>query len=93
MGGSLVMSPRRKLIATTVRAELEAAGKTDSALGAVALTLAGRLDAGEDPGTAVASMAKELRAIMLELTRGGTVVADPVDELQRRRRERRLNAG
>lgn len=83
---------RPKLIRTAVRDELETIGKTDSALGGVALKLAARLDAGEDPGSAMAAMAKELRTVMGELGRGAPAAADPVDELKRRR-ERRIGAG
>jgi len=81
---------RSKLIRTAVRDELEAIGKADSPMGTVALRLASRLDAGEDPGSAMAAMAKELRTTMAELTRSAPAAADPVDELKKRR-ERRLS--
>jgi hypothetical protein len=89
MGGSVVVTARRKSILASVRAELDALGKVGSPLGAVALTLAARLDKGEDPGSAVAAMAKELRATMAELARAPGAMADPVDELRRRREQRR----
>lgn len=81
---------RPKLIRTAVREELEAIGKANSPMGTVAISLAARLDAGTDPGSAMAAMAKELRATMTELTRTAPAAADPVDEL-RKRRERRLS--
>lgn len=83
---------RPKLIRTAVREELEAIGKAGTPAGTVALTLATRLDAGEDPGSAMAAMAKELRTTMAELARTAPAQADPVDELKKRR-QRRLDVG
>ena len=91
VGGSLVVS-RPKSIRVAVREELDRIGKADSPMGAAALKLAARLDVGEDPGSAMAAMAKELRVTMAELGRSAPAVSDPVDELKRRR-ERRLGAG
>ena len=79
---------RKKSVLAAVREELDAIGKLTTPAGATALVLAGRLDAGEDPGSAMAAMAKELRATMTELTRSTPAAADPVDELKRRREER-----
>lgn len=73
----------------TTHAELAAIGKTTTALGATALGLAARLDRGTDAGSAIAAMAKELRAILAELTKAAPAVNDPVDEVRRRREERR----
>ena len=83
---------RPKTIRVAVREELERIGKASTPLGAAALKLAGRLDDGDDPGSAMAAMAKELRATMAELTRTAAVAEDPIDEL-RKRRERRLGTG
>lgn len=85
-----VPGPDGGVLAAT-RAQLGAIGRADTPLGATALVLAGRLDVGADPGSAMAAMAKELRAVMAELLRGAPAVADPVDELRERRRAR-LNA-
>lgn len=90
LGGSLVVTTRRKSVLASVRAELDQIGKSASPMGAVALTLAARLDAGEDPGSAMAAMAKELRLTMTELNQAAPVAKDPVDELKRKR-ERRLS--
>lgn len=87
VGGSLVVS-RPKSIRVAVREELEAIGKATSPMGTLALTLAARLDAGVDPGSAMAAMAKELRATMTELARSAPAAADPVDELKHRRQRR-----
>ena len=83
------MTRRKVSVLTSVRSELEAIGKEATPMGAVALTIAARLDAGGDPGSAMAAMAKELRATMVELVRSAPALADPVDELKRRRDERR----
>lgn len=69
-------------------AELTQIGKLDSPLGAAALALAARIDAGEDPGSAMAAMTKELRVTMTELTARAPAAKDPVDELQKRRAKR-----
>ncbi len=67
-----------------LRAELEAAGRADTVLGACALALAARVDT----ATAVmgyAGLVKELRATRDAALAGLTVAADPVDELRSRR--------
>lgn len=71
-----------------VRAELEAAGRTHTHLGAAALALAERIDA----ATAVmgfAALVKELRATMEAAVAGVREAADPVDELRARRDNKR----
>lgn len=84
------MTRRKVSVLGSVRKELDAIGKAETPSGAAALVLAARLDAGEDPGSAMAALAKELRATMLELTRTAPAAKDPVDEL-RKRRDRRLS--
>jgi hypothetical protein len=64
-----------------VRAELEAAGRLDSALGQVALLLATRICGVYDTGSGTATMAAALR--------DAPAAADPVDELRRRRDPKR----
>lgn len=81
----------RKSVAAATRAELVAAGKLDSALGSAAMVLADRLDDPELAGSALAPTAKELRALLETVCRGAGAVADPVDELKKRR-EARLRA-
>jgi hypothetical protein len=80
---------RPKTVTVAVREELERIGKAATPMGATAMRLAGRLDAGDDPGSAMAAMARELRLTLAELSAHAPAVADPVDEL-RRRREARL---
>ena len=79
------------LMVVAVRAELAAAGRDGSYLGAVALTLADRMD-GSKSIMGYAAMAKELRATMDQALAGVRVAADPVDEL-RLRRDRVRDAG
>lgn len=79
----------RPSVLDAVDAQLAAIGKQADPLAAAAAVLAARLDFGFDPGSALAAMSKELRTIMLELTRTAPAVADPVDELLERRRARR----
>lgn len=84
------MTARKTGVQAAVKAELTRLGKLNTPEGAAALVLSGRLDTNEDPGSAMAAMAKELRTTMTDLARSAPAVADPVDEL-RKRRERRLS--
>lgn len=70
--------------AARVRAELDAAGRLETYLGAAALALAERID----ESTAVmgfAALVKELRSTMDAAMAGVQQAADPVDELRSRR--------
>jgi len=71
-------------------AELTEAGRVHSSAGQVALSLAVRLDLGaSDTGSSLAAVAKQHSAAMAEALRGAeAAVADPVDELRRRREAR-----
>lgn len=71
-----------------VLAELVAAGREESALGAAAMLLAGRIDAGNEPGSALSALNRELRATLAEALRGSTKssVGALRDELAERRR-------
>jgi len=72
----------------SVSAELEAAGRTGTYLGALALVLATRID-GSTAVMGFAALAKELRVTMDAALAGVTVAADPVDELRSRRDAKR----
>ena len=67
-----------------VRAELEAAGRSGTHLGAAALALAERID-GSTAVMGFAALVKELRLTMEAAVAGVKVAADPVDELRSRR--------
>lgn len=74
-------------------AKLEAAERLDTPEGMAALALAHRLDhGGRDTGSALAAVARELRATLEVALAGVKVSGDAVDELQQRR-ERRLAGG
>jgi hypothetical protein len=74
-------------------AELEAAGRLETAAGQAVLTLARRIDAsGGETGSALASLVREHRAALAEAVRGAAKAADPLDEL-RARRERKRDTG
>lgn len=79
-------------VADNVADQLAAMAKTDTALGATALAIAKRLDDSGTADTAMAAMAKELRAILADLARDAPAKGDPVDELKRRREARRRSA-
>jgi hypothetical protein len=87
------MAMKRKGVFAAVNAELTAIGKQDSALGRTALVLGQRLDDPETPATAVAAMAKELRAALDSLGGDKSKVEDPLAEARRKREERLRKAG
>lgn len=67
-------------------ARLEEVGRLETVLGQQALFLAQRLEASLlDSGSSLASLSKELRAVMDAALEGVAKAADPVDELRRRR--------
>lgn len=68
-----------------VRAELIEGERLDTALGAQALEIATRMTSPHETGSSVASLSRELRAVMGEALRNAKRVADPVDELRQRR--------
>jgi hypothetical protein len=77
-------------IVSAVMTELEAAGKIGSSLGQAAIRLAVRLETSEtDTGAGLASLSKELRAVMTQLTAAAPAVTDQLDELRSRRDSKR----
>ncbi len=75
-------------VVEAVRKELEAADRLDTALGQQAVRLAERLHSEYDTGSAVASVSRELRAVMAEALKDAGAAADPVDELAQRRQRK-----
>jgi hypothetical protein len=79
-------------IVAAVRADLVRLGKLDSLLGQQALVVAGRLTrTSDDTGSAVASLSRELSRLM-GLLGGKGEALDPVDEVRRRREQKRASA-
>lgn len=76
-------------LTAAVRAELAEVGRVGSALGVAALVLAARIDSGQEPGSAVSGLSRELRATLAEATRGTvrSSVAQMRDELAARRKQ------
>lgn len=80
------------LISSVVN-ELTAAGRLNTSLGQCALRLAVRIETSTvDTGAGLASMSKELRAVMAQAVAGAADAEDPVDELKARR-DRKRSAG
>lgn len=79
-------------VSAAVRRQLEAAEAVDSPLGAIALALAARVDVAVSESGA-ATLAKELRATLVAALDGKVTVADPLDELRKRRERRERRAG
>jgi len=75
------------------RKQLDAAGRSTSPLGQVALLLAAWLDSGGREGvTGRVALVREHRVALAEAVKGAQRVASPVDEL-RARRDFKRNAG
>lgn len=74
-----------------VESVLASSGREGTPMAEVAVVLAARIDASVDTGSALASMARELRAT-LEAATASAAPRDEVDEL-RERREARLRSG
>ena len=81
--------PGQPGVTDATRRELDACGRTDTPLGLAALVLAGRLDSGQESGSSLATLAKQLEATLRAATKGATVAASPLDELRARRDARR----
>jgi hypothetical protein len=75
-------------IVEATRRELAAAGRVDSMLGQQALELAARMHSAVDTGSAIASLSRELRAVVSAALADAPVKADPLDELADRRRRK-----
>jgi hypothetical protein len=75
-------------IVGAVRRELGAAGRLDTSLGLAAVALAERIADGEDRGSALAALVKQLGATMADALRNAAVEGDEVDELRERRARR-----
>ena len=77
-------------VAAATLAQLEQAGRLDTAVGQTALALARRIDAaGAETGSSLAALARQHMATLAEAVKNAKVAADPLDEL-RGRRERKL---
>jgi len=73
------------------REELERVGKAGSMLGQQVLIVARRMASGTETGSALATLSKEHSRLMAALGAGGKE-SDPVDEVGRRREEKRARA-
>lgn len=73
------------------RDELEKVGQADSMLGQQVLIVARRMSSGTETGSALATLSKEHSRLMGALGAGVKHV-DPVDEVSRRREEKRARA-
>ena len=86
--GAVVLPPPVVTVRDATLAELSAAGRVGSALGAKALAMAARIDAGADTGAGLAALVKQHDATMAEAVRGSDA-GDVLDELSARREARR----
>ena len=81
---ALTPQPRESVRDATL-AQLTEAEREGTTLGVTALALAGRIDSGQDSGSALAALAKQLESTLESATKGANVVASPMDELRARR--------
>jgi hypothetical protein len=79
------------MVSATV-AELESAGVESSALGQAALLLARRIEAGEDNGSAIASLVKQWQDTMGRATAGAEPQAVSLTDQLKARRDARRHA-
>lgn len=87
------VQPSAGSVTASTQAELERAGREESAAGQSALALARRIDASSgETGSGVAALVREHRAVLAEALKDAETAADPIDEL-RTRRERKLASG
>lgn len=77
---------------TATRARLEALGLLDDPSGVAAMALAQRVDAGADSGASMAALVRQHAASMADAAGHAAVADDPLDELARRRDEKRGSA-
>ena len=77
-------------LADVTRREMEAAGRLNTTLGQQAVALAARIESPMETGASVASLSRELRAVMAEAMQGVAVARDPMDELRARRDLKRI---
>lgn len=86
------IEPRLPRLVELTRKELESLGKLDTVLGETALTLASRMTAAKDTGSAIAALSRELDRVMLRLRSGAAKQEDEVASARRRRDEKRRKA-
>lgn len=72
-----------------IRTSLEVTERLYSPLGQASIALAVRVDSGQENGSAVAALIRELRTTLDSALDGAAIADDPVDELKRRREQRR----
>lgn len=84
-------SPPTSEFEAATRRELAAVGQADSMLGQQVLIVARRMSSGAETGSALATLSKEHSRLMGVLGAGARHV-DPVDEVSRRREEKRARA-
>ena len=84
-------APTSGLLGAT-RAELARAGQLSSHAGQAALLLAERIEFGENSGSAIAQMVRQLHDTMSRALADQVAEADPLDELLSRRERRRAGA-
>ena len=76
-------------LVTVTKSALKDAGKLDSVQGQLAMTIAATIAAGGDTASGLASLSKELRAVMAEALGNAKVVGDAMDELEAKKRMKR----
>ena len=86
--GAVVLPPPVVTVRDATLAELARADRVGTALGAKALAMAARIDAGADTGAGLAALVKQHDATMAEAVRGSDA-GDLLDELSARREARR----
>lgn len=77
--------PEPESVFEATRQVLRNAGRMGTPAGQAALVLALRLDSGEDSGSGLAALAKQLQSTIAEVTKDAKTTTTPLDELRARR--------
>lgn len=76
-------------VVEATRSVLTDTGRLNTPMGAAAMVLAQRIDTGEQSGSALSSMVKQLSAALAEATANAKTEMNPVDELRAKRDRKR----
>jgi len=76
-------------VVEATRSVLTDTGRLNTPMGAAAMVLAEHIDTGEQSGSALSSMVKQLSAALAEATANAKTEMNPVDELRAKRDRKR----
>lgn len=81
--------PEPESVLDATRQLLTRTRRTGTPGGQAALVLARRIDMGDDSGSSIAALVKQLQATLAEVTRDADTTTSPLDELRARRAQKK----